>query len=230
MRTTVILVLISLFSFTGCAGSGLSDSVDFSLASQPAIYLDNWVRLSPVQVYVHPDIAPPVPPKALFVPFRVTQQMENATPFGLNISRMVWQSWLQNKVLNTIEMAQTTQPYRPDIALAMGKQRGADLVVGGYITHFIDGGTVGDSVVSLSIEAYDVHTGNLLWSMAQGGLMPRSNVSDYLLFSTKSRMPADPVSAVVFAIGRDMGLQVRNWAIPQPPQKSGFKSEPKAFN
>ncbi|MEG1610416.1 MAG: hypothetical protein RR317_04460, partial [Bilophila sp.] len=160
MRTNLGLLLFFVFTLTGCgeAMHTLSDSVDFDLASQPTVRFDNWVRVSPVQVYVHPDIAPATPPKALFVPFRVTQQMENATSLGHNISRMVWQGWLQHKVLGTIEMAQTNQPYRPDIALALGRQRGADLVIGGYITHFIDGGTVGDSVVSIASEAYDVHS------------------------------------------------------------------------
>lgn len=223
---------IAVLALAGCGtpvGRTLSDNVDLDLASEPVIQVDNWVRRSPVQVYVHPDISPATPPKALFLPLRVTQQMEEASAVGANISRLIWQTWLQNKVLGTIEFANTNTPYRPDLALALGAQKRADLVVGGYITHFLDGGTVGDTVVSLSIEAYDVRTGNLMWSMAQGGTMPRSRVSDYLIFATKSRMPTDPAAAVIAALAADMGLKIRNWATDQPPEKPWYKVEPEAF-
>lgn len=225
-------LLLAVLALAGCGtqtGQTLSNDVNFDLASQPVIQVDNWVRASPVQVYVHPDVGPQSPPKALFLPFRVTQQMEQASVVGNNISRLVWQTWLQHKVLDTIEYAYSAPPYRPDVALAMGAQRGADLVVGGYITHFIDGGTVGDTSVSIAIEAYDVRTGNLLWSMAQGGGMPRSTVSDYLIFATKSRMPSDPSAAVIATLARDMGLQIRNWTNPQPPERPWYKPQPKAF-
>lgn len=233
MLPAVAALVLSLSACGGPVGRALSDNVDLDLASQPTIQIDNWVRLSPVQVYVHPDVSPETPPKALFVPFRMTQRMEEASAIGSNVSRLVWQTWLQNRVLGTIEFSTTSTPYRPDIALALGRQRGADLVVGGYITHFLDGGTVGDTVVSIAIEAYDVRSGNLLWSMAQGGTMPRSTVSDYLILATKSRMPADPAAAVISAISRDMGLKVRAWADPQAPQpeeeKPWYIMEPKAF-
>lgn len=228
------VLLICTLNLAGCgtqAGQMLSNHVDFDLASQPTIYSDNWVRLSPVQIYVHPDVSPETPPKALFVPFRMTQRMEEATPIGRNISHIVWQTWLQNQVLGTIEFSNSSTPYRPDIALSLGRQRGADLVIGGYITHFLDGGTAGESVASIAVEAYDVRSGNLLWSMAQAGSMPRDNVSDYLLFAVKSRMPTDPVAAIVSAMARDMGLKIRDWANPQPPEpeESWFGKEPNAF-
>lgn len=230
----VLLVwgLLCAALLTGCGtkvGNTLSNDVNLDLASQPVVQVDNWVRLSPVQVYVQPDAGPLSPPKALFMPFRVTQQMEQASAVGNNISRLIWQTWLQNRVFGTIEFAATNTPYRPDVALAMGAQRGADLVVGGYVTHYFDGGTVGDTVVSIAIEIYDVHSGNLMWSMAQGGVMPRSTVSDYLLFATKSRMPTDPAAAVLAALGQSMGIQVRNWVSPQPPQRPWYQPQPKAF-
>lgn len=233
VRPAVAALILSLAGCGGPVGRALSDRVNLDLASQPTIQIDNWVRLSPVQVYVHPDVSPETSPKALFVPFRVTQRMEEASAVGVNVSRLVWQTWLQNQVLETIEFSTVGTPYRPDLALALGRQRGADLVVGGYITHLLDGGTVGDTAVSIAVEAYDVRSGNLLWSMAQGGTMPRSRVDDYLILATKSRMPTDPAAAVISAIARDMGLKVRAWADPQaqPPaeEKPWYSTEPKAF-
>lgn len=225
----LLCFLILLAACSSQTTRSISNSGDFDLASEATIYIDNWVRRGPVQVYVHPDIAPSTPPKALFMPFRVTQKMENAVTIGRNISTMIWQTWLQNKVLSTIELARTETPYRPDIALAMGRQRGADLVIGGYITHFVDGGTVGDTTVSIAVEIYDVHNGNLLWSMAQGGLMQSSKVNDYLLVATRTRMPTDPAAAVITALAQDMGLKVRDWAVPQLQSSPDRGNEPQAF-
>ena len=229
----LLVLLLSLALLNACASSngpqnaGLTANVD--LASEPTVYVDNLVRQSEVQLYVHPDAPPLEPPKALFVPLRLTQQMENALTIGYNLSRLYWQSWLQEKVFPVLEFASTNAPYRPDLALALGRQRGADLVVGGYITHFMDGGTTGDSAVSVAIEIYEVKTGNLLWSMAQGGLMQKVAANDYLLFAVKARMPADPASAVLMTLGRDMGRTVRNWIEPDPPKAPWYKREPGAF-
>lgn len=228
MRSYLAIFALSMTLLTGC--TVVSENVDFDLASQPTIHIDNWVRRSPVQVYVYPSGDPAVPPKTLFVPFRMTQRMENATVIGTNVSRIVWQSWLQHEVLDTIEFANTNTPYRTDVALALARQRGADMVVGGYVTHILDGGTVSDTVVSISVEAYDVKTGNMIWSMAEGGTMPRSNTSDYLILATKSRMPTDPLAAVISTLGRDMGLKVREWAKGIPANTNNNSSKSKAFD
>lgn len=211
----------------------MNNNVEFDLASEAVIYQDNWVRLSPLQVYVYPTGDPAKTPRTLFVPFRVTQRMENATIVGQNISRVIWQSWLQGEVFDTLEFSSTNTPYRSDVALALGRQRGADLVIGGYVTHFLDGGTVSESAVSITVEAWDVHSGNMLWSLGQGGLMPASTVSDYLLFATKSRMPRDPAGVIISAIGRDMGRKIRSWAkgdiVPVPEPSANSSDEKKAF-
>lgn len=189
-----------------------SDNVDFDLASEAVIHIDNWVRLSPLQVHVYPTGDPVRSPRALFIPFRVTQRMEDASLVGQNISRIIWQSWLEGEVFDTLEFSNTQTPFRPDVALALARQRGADTVVGGYVQHFLDGGTVSQTVVSIEVQAYNVQTGDMIWSMSQGGLMPASSISDYLLFATKSRMPTDPAAAIITAIGRDMARKLRTWA------------------
>lgn len=223
---TLVVAFVS-----GCSVSKESRSMDldFDLASQPTFFMNNWVERGAVQVFVYPNQPPLEPPRALFMPLRLTQRMENAVTVGHNLSRLVWQSWLQNQVLPVIEFAYTNTPYRPDLALAMGRQKGADLVIGGYITHFLDGGSKGNSEVSLALEIYDVKTGNLLWSMAQGGFMQRAKISDYLIFAVKTRMPNDPATAVLMALSSDMGQRVREWVYPKGPEKPWHGMEPKAF-
>ena len=225
------LLLAGLVLLGGCsvAQSSRSVNLDLDLASQPTFFVNNWVEKSPVQLFVYPTAPPDEPPKALFMPLRLTQRMENAVTVGHNVSRLIWQSWLQAQVLPVIEFAYTNTPYRPDLALAMARQKGADLVIGGYITHLLDGGTNGNSEASLALEIYDVKTGNLIWSMAQGGYIQKAKISDYLLFAVKTRMPNDPTTAVLMALGADMGLKVREWIYPKGPEKPWHGMEPKAF-
>lgn len=55
------------------------------------------------------------------------------------------------------------------------------MVVGGYINHYMDGGSGGASSISLAIEVYDARSGALLWSAAQGGMMEARQVHDFYL-------------------------------------------------
>lgn len=213
----------------GClllAGCG---NVNMDMASQPEVFVDNGVVRNPVQVYIQPDRPPQAAPRTLFMPFRVTQQMENATVIGRNISYYIWQNWLQAQVFSVCEFAQTNTPYRPDMALAMARAKGADMVVGGYVTHIVDGGTTGDSSLSVAIEAYDVASGNLIWSMAQGGYIQQAKVNDYLLFAVNTRMPMSALGAIASTLAVDMGTKVKHWITPPAPEKPFFTSEPPAF-
>ncbi len=91
--------------------------------------------------------------------------------------------------------------------------------MGGYITHFLDGGTVGDSAVSMSIEIYDVATGTLLWSMAQGGSMEKQNANNFYIFQVQARMPADPVGLILRTLASDMGMEIYYWLYPYARKK-----------
>ncbi len=216
----------------GCANQSGPVGVDIDLAGERTVYVNKHVELGPLQVYVHPDGEPPVPPRALFVPLRMTQRMEYAQQTGHNISRLIWQTWLQEQVFPTLEFAAMSTPYRPDLALSLAARKGADMVVGGYITHFLDGGTMGDTNVSITVEAYDVKTGNLMWSMAQGGRMQRDHVADYLLFAVKTRLPSDPAAAVTTALAADMAVAVRNWVNGEgegPEKGPWYNPDPGAF-
>ena len=82
------------------------------------------------------------------------------------LSRQIWQVWLSLNAFQTLEYAAEVGPYEPESALALARRRGADLVVGGYINHYLDGGSGGTSSLSLSMEIYDARSGVLLWSMA----------------------------------------------------------------
>lgn len=235
MRIVVLLCVMQLLILgaAGCdlnpTGRALRDTININSSGQAEIVLDNWVNTSSIQVYVYPQSPPIEPTKVLFVPFRMTQQIENFLTIGNNISRIIWQNWLQNNIFSTLEFLQTGMAFRSDTALAVAKQKGANLVVGGYITDFIDGGLSGDTRVSIAIEIYDVPTGNLIWSLAQAGSMQAGRVNDYIIFATKTRMPTNPSAAVISILAEDMGKKVKEWTNPSFPESPWFIPEPSAF-
>ena len=220
-----LAVCLPLLPLGGCstsAGRAVTSNVNFSLSGERAVYWDEWVRKGTPQIFVSPDRAPEKPPTALFMPLRLTQKMEHANSVGYNLSRIVWQTWLQNGTLPAIEFAEGAPPYRSDLALAYARGRNADLVIGGTINYYKDGGTVSDSAVSLSLEIYDVKSGHMLWSFGQAALMQAGKVNDFLLFAVKSRMPADPATACLTAAASDLSRMVRAWAYDMPPEEHGF--------
>jgi hypothetical protein len=219
-----LLLAICLALFVGCAKQTreFKERVDLDLAGQPVIYVDDWVRKGPPTVFVHPDVSPENPPSALFVPLRMLQPMDNARTISLNISRYAWQTWLQEKALPIIEFSDTMQLYSLESALAYARHRNAGLLVTGSVNHYFDGGTVGDSSVSMSMEIYDVENGTLMWSFGQAAAMQSGRVQDYLLFAVKMRLPSDPAAACVMACARDLAILVRSWAhnTPIPKEES----------
>lgn len=230
-RLVFLLVSVcSLLTLTGgCAAdpSSLTMSGDFS--NPYKVQINQWVRRNPPAIYVQPNISPDHAPRALFVPLRITQDMNNRLSIGNNISRQIWQVWLSQQAFSVLEYADTGRPYSPQEAIALGRKRGAELVVGGYITHYMDGSSSGDSNVSLAIEIYEVATGTLLWSMAQGAIMEKQAANDFYVLQIQSRMPTDPVSLIVRTLASDMGQPVLYWVHPDARPQGFSLPKGKAF-
>ena len=143
-----VLALVLAFA-AGCAStpddsrSSISLAGDFSTPFQ--IQIDNFVRRQPPAVYVSPLGPAGHRPRALFVPLRAVQQITNAVTFSDLLSRQVWQIWLSLNAFEALEYAPEAGPFERSRALALARQRGAELLVGGYINHYMDGGSGGDS-------------------------------------------------------------------------------------
>lgn len=209
-----LIVTISV----GCARSpddsysSISLTGDFSTPFQ--VLTDNFVRRQPPAIYVQPTTPLGYRPTALFVPLRMMQQMNNAVTFSDLLSRQIWQVWLSLGAFSTLEYAPQAGPFERSRALALARQKGAQILIGGFINHYMDGGSGGESSVSLAIEAYDVKTGNLIWSIAEGGLMEKEKKHDFYLFTITERNPADPSSLIVRSLAWDMGKVVLKWVDP----------------
>jgi hypothetical protein len=229
LRFCLVLLFSLLFSACSASNPTVNMTGDFSTPLQ--VQLNNWVRREPPQIYVRPNIAPTSAPTALMVPLRITQEIRDPVSLSRNLSRTFWQTWLNQKAFSILEYAYDAQPYDPRRALALGKQKGADLIVGGYITHYLDGGHTGSSSVSISIEIWECATGTLLWSLAQAGLLENQNAHDFYLFQIRTRQPVDPPSAILQLLAAETGEVVHGWAHNKPPKRGVLDGafSPKAF-
>ncbi len=233
-----VLALPLLVALTACgavssissAGGAVAPKINLAGdAKTPLqIQLTNWVRRAKPQIYVKPSHSPDKAPTALFVPLRVTQEIRDPVSVSRNLSRTVWQAWLSLKTFAVLEFAGDAQPYNPERALALGRKKGADLVVGGYITHYLDGGHTGASEVSISLEVWETATGTLLWSLAQGGLLEYQSYHDFYLVSLRTRQPMDPPALILYTLAIECGRPVAAWANGGEQETSGF-FDPKAF-
>ncbi|MCR4666647.1 MAG: hypothetical protein K5657_05060 [Desulfovibrio sp.] len=222
-RLSILLFGLCSFLCTSCTSSPDNSRInrqftgDFGAPLQ--IQFDNHVRRQPPALSVTPQVKASHHPKAVFLPLRMTQQMSGAVSFSNNISRQFWNIWISLSMFHTLEFCETPIPYSPAMAIDIGRRKGAELAIGGYIHHYIDGGSGGTSSMSLAVEVYDVRSGVLLWSMAQGGMMESRQVHDFYLFSVKERNPGDPAGLICRSLAWDMGLVLLNWIDPGQARK-----------
>lgn len=206
------LLLLCLPLAHGC---GAGQNMELSFSQKPSYYLDPYVSKSAVQVHVYPvtDVGGI---KVLFVPFKVVQQMDKPEMVGYSVARTVWHTWAGMDVFDQFEFLAEAGPFRRDLAVAYARARGADMVVGGYVTHIFAGGNSSDNRLALQVEAYDVSSGLMVWSMAQGGVLSAPKTRDYIIFATKERLPTDPMQVLTTALAADMGKLMKEWTMREP--------------
>lgn len=214
---SLVLALACCTALPGCASRDeTSRNLEFGgdLSMPLEANINQFVRRQPPAVYVKPLQRPSGRPSALFVPLRMVQQMNQPTAFTDQVSRQIWSIWLSQGTFQQLEYEPAAGPYNSRRAIALARQRGLPYVIGGYINHYIDGGDGGDSSVSLAIEIYDVKSGLLVWSMAQGGLMQPRQSHDFYLFKVKERFHGDPAGLIVRSLAWDMGRELMAWVSP----------------
>ncbi|MFV0421710.1 hypothetical protein [Oleidesulfovibrio sp.] len=214
--TMAALLLATILLLSGCGSiQSKSDNspvgFDFDMASAGTLYLDAWVHRREAQVLVHPTMAPMTPPKAIFVPFRMNQDMREGSEVAEQISRMFWQSWLKQQTFESLQYSPQLMPFTPARSIAAGRALGADLVVSGYVTRLLAGGTTGDSRLAVQLDIYDTVTGEMVWSMVHAGFIEQTTKRDYLLFTQDARLPAEPVWALATVLAADMALPIKRW-------------------
>lgn len=193
-------------------------AANVQLAQKPVLYVDEWVSRPDPSIYVRPENSPISPLTAVMVPLRVAQSMDMRHEVGRGVTRVLWQTWLADKVFPGLAYDEQNAWTGPEEALRRLSRSGADLVIGGTITNIMFGGTAGESTISLTLDIYDARTGSLLWSMAHAGAMANAPTMDYILLDRVSRLPDDPMHAIVTVLAHELGEPVKLWNQPPPPE------------
>lgn len=226
------LICLGLVVFFASACGASRDSLSFDLASQPTYYQDAKVQHGNPQVIVSPTTQPNRQLTALMVPFRLTQQSTEAKQIGRDVSRLFWQVFLSEQIFPIIEYDENAQPYRADYSQRQGVRKKAELVIGGHITQYYSGGAQGVSSLSVTVEIWDLATGNLIWSVSQAASLDPTGYNDYIVMGTRKRVPADPMWMISTTAARDIARVVGAWSNPDhyiDDGQNGEEREPSAF-
>ena len=189
--------------------------IDADLSQGIRIYHNAKVYLSDLQINVAPNRALETKPTALFVPLGLVQSNIDHYGISYGVSRILWQQLLAEQTFKILEFSEVPPPNRVEHAIQGAKALGAQFLVGGYITHFIDGAGVGDSKIAIQIEVYDANTGLLLWAINQSGVLPYKTDKDNIFFTVHNRMPIDAMSTLVSAVGTDIAKHLHRWTDPK---------------
>lgn len=208
VRIMLLALLCILFFMGGC---GVRNNVDVSFSDKPSFFLDAYVSRGTPEVHIYPltDVGGI---KVLFVPFKVVQQMDRPEMVGYSIARTFWQTWAAMGVFDQFEFLAEAGPFRRDLAIAYARARGADMVVGGYVTHIFAGGNSSDNRLAVQLEAYDASSGLLVWSVAHSGVLPAPKTRDFIIFATKRRLPTDPMHFTAGVLAGDTGALLKERA------------------
>ncbi len=208
--------------------------LDYSVENGATIYIDAKKYLSDIIVNVGANRPLEAKPTALFVPLGMLQENFDHVAISKGVSRILWQQLLGEQTFKILEFSSINPPYMVENVVQGAKMLGADFVIGGYITYYLDGGGVGDSKIGLQWEIYDTNTGALLWSIQQSGLLPYKTDKENVIFTVHYRMPINSMSSLIAAMGAEIAVYLHHWTEPklmeerQDAEKNKL-FEPRAF-
>lgn len=203
------LLALSIILLTGCA------IVDPSFTGKTKVYTDAPIHKSKVVMSAQPRGRQLQPLTALFLPLYVQEPTPDYQVLGDQLGGIFYETWREKQMFPIFEFA-TGQTFRGrNRALATARNRGADLVIVGFITHMLCGSTLGDTDLSLNVKIYHAHSGALLFDMAQAGRMEFRGPRDWIVASHEQRMPSSPLFKIIRSLAEDMAVPIQSW-LPKP--------------
>lgn len=203
--------------------------MDFDLSEGIRFYKQAGIYLGEIYTQVHPNINLEKKPTALFVPMGLVQENRDHEAISQGVSRIIWQNFLAESTFATLEYAELGIPYSLEHALPYAEQKGAEYLVGGLIQQYYDGGANGDSRFAVQLQVYHVASGSLMWSINHSGVLPYKNDGDFATFRIKNRMPVNPMSTLVSAVGSELAILLHYWTEPKLMQAKDRQKERESF-
>ncbi len=150
------------------------------------------------------------PLECICYPFIIRQEIDNARGLGAELGEMFWTRLVADRIFGAMPYADS---FWPGVASACrhARSRGLDLVAMGEITRFMQGGHTGTTTVALTFKLYDAESQTLIWSIAHAGLVEGSGDRDYMVFTSKTRMPNSPEYLVLETLAGDIAAFLKAW-------------------
>lgn len=165
---------------------------------------DAKVELSAMSEAVWPESMPSDGLRALILPFAVRQDVAVRKEVGREMADIFRLAWLESQNFAVLEYdAKKPWPGLED-ALALAKDKGANILMVGNVSQFFEGSGSGRTTVGVTVEIYWVPSATLLWSAAQAGMMEGQRDKDYVLVRSSRRLPDQPTYAVMRALAQSM--------------------------
>ncbi len=204
-----LLLFLIIVSLGACA------YVDPSLTQQTKIYTDAPLHKSRVYMSAQPRSRQLQPLTAVFLPFYMLEGTEDYKQLGDQLGGIFYENWRGKQMFPIFEFATGRTFHGRAKALSFARSRGADLVVVGFITHMLNGSTLGDTEISIQVKIYETHNGALLFDMAQSGRIEFRGSRDWFVASHEQRMPSSPIFMLIRSMADDMAIPVQSW-LPRP--------------
>jgi OOP family OmpA-OmpF porin len=172
-------------------------------------------------VAVHPKGRQYTPLTAYFHPFVIQQENSDYEQLSASFAQIFSNAWLEERLF-------TVQEFRPEAAyqgvgtaLRRARQRGADLMIIGFVPYFYAGHTLDDTAITIQINIYETKSSTLLWTMLQSGRIESKRPDDYIYFMHDFRMTDAPFNKIIRSIAADMAIPLKGW-LPSPDTTYGF--------
>ncbi len=220
----LLLILLTMVLFMGGAGCSYLES-RFEQKIEP--------RLSHVTVHKRPDLEKsngafnvypareaPGKSKVLFFPFYAHSESGADFKDGRRLSLIFWRTWLAEEVFLTMAYEDLEKWPGSRRIGELARKAGADLYVQGQITHYVSGGSQGDTALALQINIHEAESDQLIWSMEHSGRIDRPAKMDYILVKRRSWMPESPERAIVNNLAQELAAPVKKWSRGQDYQQA----------
>lgn len=198
---------------------------DFDFQSGFRFYKEAGIYLGEIITKVHPNKNLEERPTALFVPFGLVQDSRDHYAVSQGVSRILYESFLAESTFAALEFSEYGVPYHTEYMLPYAREKGAEYLVGGLINQYFDGGAAGDSRFSVQVYVYHVASGQLMWSVQHSGVLPYKPDGEFAFFTVKNRMPVNPMSTLISAVGGEIALLLHYWTDPKAMKEREMREE-----
>jgi hypothetical protein len=174
------------------------------------VHVDPLVERAVPRLMVAPLNPPSRPLGCICYPFVVRQEIDNSRRIGDELGRVIWDHLVSQQIFGL--MVYEESPWTGVAAACRyARTQGVDLVAMGEITRFMQAGGSGSTSVAFTFKIYEAETRMLVWSIAHSGRVEGSRDRDFMVFTSKTRMPQAPEYLVLESLARDLGQILKSW-------------------